>query len=229
MKRIALVVAWVVATFATALVAWSAVRLAGDQVGERPVEPLSAAEVAALPVDTAPAPSGDVLSNTTTTGVAAGLPPATVPAGPDLTVTEPSGVPPPATAADPASDASSKPDSPSVTSTTSTTGTTQPPAPAGTAPPVATTSPTTSTTTTTTVAPPAATETKAFHLRGGSVVIEVSPGRVVLRSATPRTGYSMDIQNSGPRRVEVEFEGEDDSSEFRAEWSGGALEVDIDE
>jgi hypothetical protein len=52
-QRLLLVAGWVVAAVATGLVSAGAVAVAGGQVNDRPLNPLSAAEVAALPVVTA--------------------------------------------------------------------------------------------------------------------------------------------------------------------------------
>ncbi len=52
-QRLLLVAGWVVAAVATGLVSAGAVAVAGGQVNDRPLNPLSAAEVAALPVMTA--------------------------------------------------------------------------------------------------------------------------------------------------------------------------------
>ena len=49
MRRIGVVAAWIGATLLTAVAAWSAVNIADDQVADRPVLPLSSAEVEALP------------------------------------------------------------------------------------------------------------------------------------------------------------------------------------
>ncbi|CAN5291087.1 hypothetical protein BH24ACT7_BH24ACT7_08090 [soil metagenome] len=51
-QRLLLVAGWVVAAVATGLVSAGAVAVAGGQVTDRPLHPLSAAEVAALPVST---------------------------------------------------------------------------------------------------------------------------------------------------------------------------------
>ena len=49
-QRLLLVAGWAVAAVATGLVSAGAVAVAGGQVTDRPLQPLSAAEVAALPV-----------------------------------------------------------------------------------------------------------------------------------------------------------------------------------
>lgn len=49
-QRLLLVVGWVIVATVTSLVALGAVTVAGGRVNDRPLEPLSAAEVEALPV-----------------------------------------------------------------------------------------------------------------------------------------------------------------------------------
>ena len=115
MKRLGIVVAWAAATFLTAMVAWSAVNLAGDQVSDRPVLPLSPAEVEALPV--APTTQPNPLPATTApvaTTTAAAAPATTTTTAPPSTTT--SSVAPP----------SSTSTTTSTSSTTTTTTTTVP-------------------------------------------------------------------------------------------------------
>ncbi len=203
MRRVGFVVMWVAASFATALVAWSAVRLAGDQVSERPVRPLSADEVAALAPTTLPHAPAASSSSTTTSRSAVASSALTAATTATTTTTRPV----------------------RTTTTTrqlqTTTTTSRPPA----APTTSTSTSSAPQPTTTTSAAPTVT---AYQLAGGTVVISVSPGQVSLVSASPRAGFAMEIDAAGPDEVRVEFEGETDS-EFRARWSGGALDVDIDE
>ncbi|MFB3049384.1 MAG: hypothetical protein ACE1Z9_04450, partial [Acidimicrobiia bacterium] len=50
-QRLLLVAGWIVAAVGAGVVASGAVAVAGGQVFDRPIRPLSASEVAALPVD----------------------------------------------------------------------------------------------------------------------------------------------------------------------------------
>lgn len=97
----------------------------------------------------------------------------------------------------------------SPSTTTSTTTTTSAPAPA--------------TTTTTTSVP--ATQTSSYQLLGGEVTISYSPGLVNFISAFPQAGYSTDIREYGPEEVRVRFESSDHTSDFRARWENGELEI----
>lgn len=63
---------------------------------------------------------------------------------------------------------------------------------------------------------------------GGVVVVSYQPGEVVLSSATPGPGFAADIKKSGPPDVDVEFESETAKFRVKAEWSNGALSVEID-
>ena len=53
------------------------------------------------------------------------------------------------------------------------------------------------------------------------------PGEVRLESATPAAGYSMEVDESGPREVRVEFDGSDAEVEIRVRWEGDQLEVEV--
>ena len=87
------------------------------------------------------------------------------------------------------------------------------------------------TSTSTTKAPaPVATATATYNLVGGWVTIAYGPGIVELVSAAPNPGFSIEVKESGPDRVEVEFESDEHDSEFRAdETSSGAPEIEIEE
>lgn len=61
------------------------------------------------------------------------------------------------------------------------------------------------------------------------MVIRHRPGEVELQAATPAAGYSVEIDDSGPDRVRVEFESEDADIRVEAEWEGGELVVSIDD
>jgi hypothetical protein len=47
-------------------------------------------------------------------------------------------------------------------------------------------------------------------------------------NAVPKAGFSVEVEKSGPKEVEVKFESADHQSEFRARWKDG-LDIDIDE
>jgi hypothetical protein len=52
---------------------------------------------------------------------------------------------------------------------------------------------------------------------------------VWLVGAVPSVGFTTDVENAGPEKVEVEFDSEGSESKFRAFFEGGQLIVDIDE
>ena len=101
-----------------------------------------------------------------------------------------------------------------------TTTTTPPPPP----PP-----PTTTTTTSTTTTVPPSTEIRSYDLVGGSVTVEVGNNTVNLAGASPKAGFGMDVENSGPEKVEVEFESEDHDSHFSARFEDGVFVPRIEE
>jgi len=75
-----------------------------------------------------------------------------------------------------------------------------------------------------------ATSTATYNLVGGWVTIAYGPGIVELVSAAPNPGFSIEVKESGPDRVEVEFESDEHDSEFRAdETSSGAPSIEIEE
>lgn len=60
-------------------------------------------------------------------------------------------------------------------------------------------------------------------------MIRHRPGEVELKAATPAAGFAVEIDDSGPSRVRVEFESEDTDIRVQAEWEGGELVVSIDD
>ncbi len=86
------------------------------------------------------------------------------------------------------------------------------------------------TTSTTEDPTPEPTATATYNLVGGWVTIAYGPGVVELVGAAPNSGFSIEIKENGPDRVEVEFESDDHESRFRAdETSGGTPELRIEE
>lgn len=100
------------------------------------------------------------------------------------------------------------------------------------APDVSTTTTQPPTTTTdpppTTTAPPS-TEIRSFDLVGGSVTVEVGSNTVRLAGASPKAGFSMEVENSGPEKVEVEFKSEDHESKFSGRFEDGTFVPKIEE
>ncbi len=109
----------------------------------------------------------------------------------------------------------------SITTTTAPPSTTPP---ATTAPPVATTTTTTPPTTTTMPV-----SYMTYDLIGGTVVLAVGDGEINLFSATPRTGFRVDPEHSGPKEVEVKFESDDHTSKLDAKWEDDELKVKVKE
>jgi len=118
-----------------------------------------------------------------------------------------------------------------ATSTTeadpSTTTFTAPVTPSTAAPPPTTATPT-SAAPTTTAAPPTM-ETATYQLVGGWVRIRYGDGQVRLVDAAPYAGFSMQPKESGPEKVEIEFDGDDYEGKFKADMEHGTLDVEIDE
>ena len=54
------------------------------------------------------------------------------------------------------------------------------------------------------------------------------PGEVELQAATPAPGFAVEVDDAGPTRVRVEFEGQDDDARVEVRWDGGTLDIDVD-
>ena len=125
----------------------------------------------------------------------------------------------------------------STTTTTSAAPTTTTPTTTPTTVPSTTTTtrssePSRSTTTTaapTTTTKPPATEIRSYDLVGGVVTVEVGSDTVHLAGASPKSRFSMDVEDSGPRRVEVEFKSDDHESKFSGEFEDGRFVPKIEE
>lgn len=59
-------------------------------------------------------------------------------------------------------------------------------------------------------------------------MVRYRAGEVELQAATPAPGYTVEIDDPGPPRVRVEFEGDDDDVRVEARWNDGALDIDVD-
>jgi hypothetical protein len=88
------------------------------------------------------------------------------------------------------------------------------------------TSPGDGTPVTPTTAPPAS-EEQAYSSAGGSIVVLLSNGQVSLVSNTPAAGYSAEIDDNGPSRVEVRFTSGQTEWRIRIELDSGALTSEI--
>ncbi len=82
-------------------------------------------------------------------------------------------------------------------------------------------------TTTTTSAP--TTEVRSYELVGGSVSVEIGDGTVRLAGASPKPGFTMEVENSRPEKVEVEFHNDDHESHFTGKFEDGRFEPSISE
>lgn len=107
--------------------------------------------------------------------------------------------------------------------TTSTTAQVDTPTTTTTNPPAAAASSTTTSTTN-------ASYTKTYDTEAGSVRVTVSGDSVSFSGATPLPGWKVELENSGPEEVKVNFERNDDEGEeieFKAKVEDGELEVSI--
>lgn len=60
------------------------------------------------------------------------------------------------------------------------------------------------------------------------MTVSYSNGDVFFEGASPAIGYSAEIEDTGPDKVRVDFEGEDDEVSVRVEWKDGKLDIEID-
>lgn len=88
---------------------------------------------------------------------------------------------------------------------------------------------TTSTAVTGSTATTAEWSVRTVNSPGGTVVMRHRPGVVELQAATPASGFGVEIDDDGPDRVRVEFEGEDDEFRVEARWRDGTLVVEVDD
>jgi hypothetical protein len=123
----------------------------------------------------------------------------------------------------------------SSTFTSEVTSTTR--APESTSTSTASTTVTTGTTAPSSTSPsaPASTDAAAewsvrtVNSAGGTVIIRHRPGVVELQAATPASGFSVEVDDSGPTRVRVEFESDDADIRVEARWQDGELEVTVED
>ncbi len=64
---------------------------------------------------------------------------------------------------------------------------------------------------------------------GGVVTISHVPGTVNFVSAIPQPGFTTEQREIGPAEVRIRFESETHTSDFRARWQDGELEITINE
>lgn len=64
---------------------------------------------------------------------------------------------------------------------------------------------------------------------GGVVVLRYRTGEVELQAATPAPGFSVEVDDTGPPRVRVEFESDVTDVRVEARWDDGSLKIDLDD
>jgi hypothetical protein len=70
---------------------------------------------------------------------------------------------------------------------------------------------------------------RTVNSTGGTVIIRHRPGEVELQAATPASGFTVEVDDSGPTRVRVEFESDDADIRVEARWRDGELEVTVED
>jgi hypothetical protein len=199
-KKIIYPLIWLAVTMAAVLIASAAVSSVRDQVTDTPAAMLT-------PTATAPGSTERQVPDSTRVGTS-----------------------PPTSADEPATS----------TTTIPSTTTTIPAEPVATSVPTTTApsfpDPTTTTTTTTTITtsttPPItapATELRSYELVGGLISVEIGDEVVRLAGASPKPGFTMEVENSGPEKVEVEFHNGDHESHFSGKFEDGRFVPSISE
>ena len=210
-----LAIGWVVAAALAVTLSWTAVA----QVRDRVIRPSIAIPATTLATQAAAGTATSTVIRLDPESTTSSPRNATTTSTPASATTVPSTTPPPhSTTSTSAAGSESQPTTtaaPPATTTTTTTPTT--------------TTATTTTATTTTATTAATSQTTSYQLGGGVVTVSYSPGVVEFVSAIPQPGFSTDIRNSGPEEVRVRFESPTHTSEFRARWNGGQLEITKDE
>jgi hypothetical protein len=80
--------------------------------------------------------------------------------------------------------------------------------------------------------PQVTTQTRTWSGAAGSLVVQCRGRAVSFKGATPADGWSLEIEDRGPGRVEVTFRGNGDSESevsVRSECSGGAPVFDVED
>ncbi len=215
-KRLAFLAVWLGGTVASILLAWSAVSIVGGQVTDDAGGPMSADDVArAVAITTLP--RVDPSSSLSTTRVTMAAPVSTI-----APTTSPATSPTTAAAA-PSSVASTP--APPISTGQSGGGT----IPAETTPPPAPSPDANTLATTNTTVPPQNTSPPAgplqyFQGNGGSTGMRCSGESAALAFATPSAGWTMSVHDSGPEKVDVEFnDAQDNRSRIVVRCNGGGV------
>ncbi|MCL1693752.1 MAG: hypothetical protein M3096_08720 [Actinomycetia bacterium] len=204
MRKIAYPLIWLAVTVAAVLIASAAVSSVRDQVTDSPTAMLPPTTLAISSTEQLIA--DPVQPEEPTSAVTADSSTTTTSSSTTTTTVQPE---------EPTTTSSSEPE-PTETTTITTNAPT-------------TTSPTTTTTSapTTTTAP--ATEIRSYELVGGTVSVEIGNGTVRLAGASPNPGFAMEVESSGPEKVEVEFRSGDYESHFTGKFVDGRFEPSINE
>ncbi len=82
--------------------------------------------------------------------------------------------------------------------------------------------------TTSTTQPPAPT-VESYELDGGWVSLRSTAEGVFLESASPKSGWTVDVETTGPSQVKLEFKDGSHEIQFSAEFSDGRVKIEIDD
>lgn len=68
-----------------------------------------------------------------------------------------------------------------------------------------------------------------YQVEGGWVTIRTGDGSVNLESASPQSGWTVNVEKTGPEEVVVKFKGGEHETTFKADIDHGQVRISIDE
>jgi hypothetical protein len=68
-----------------------------------------------------------------------------------------------------------------------------------------------------------------YQVEGGWVTIRTGDGSVSLESASPQSGWTVSVEDTGPEKVVVTFKGSEHETTFKAEMDHGEVRIRIEE
>ncbi len=194
-RTLSFVVAWLVAAAVATLVAWQGVSVVSDQVTNDRPAPVDQADVREqLADESEPDPASAE---------------ATVPSTSTTSTTQAEPLGPQPGSVDPVPTPAAQAGGPSASPA--------PAAPAPSPPPPANNPPAPATTV-------VASEVRTYNLVGGSAALRFTPSGVTVDYATPKAGFTVDLEPENGNGVRVEFRSDDHRSRVDGWWDGGPRE-----
>ena len=70
---------------------------------------------------------------------------------------------------------------------------------------------------------------ETYETGGGWVTVRSNPRGVFLESASPKPGWTVETDGSGPEHFTVVFKGDDEEVHFKVEFYDGRVSIDVDD